>query len=158
MYFLLLSQPNSYRKSQLLSSLKAPLSRARGRRSSRGFSFIEIVVSTAIFSLGASASLTVLANAISSTRGSIEVEENVSLGIEGIEQQRAQLLPESINATIGNYTRTTTVTGCSFVGTTLSCVGACDSGDDVCRVVVRVTDTTTNEANTITTLKLAEEL
>ena len=143
---------------QSLISLKSRFNHPTVCQPSRGFSLTEVVVSTVIFSLGLSASLTVLANAISTTRGSIEMEKSVSLAIEGIEQQRARFLPESANTTIDSYTRTTTVTGCSFIGTTLSCVGACDRGDDVCQVVVTVTETTTNAANTITTLKLSEAL
>ena len=124
----------------------------------RGFSLVEVLVSTVIFALGASASLTVLFNSINATSDSIEVEETVALGIEAIEHQRASLLPTASTETIGDYTRTTTVAGCSFVGTTLTCNDPCDAAATVCRVVVSVTDNLTNETRTITTMKLAEEL
>ena len=123
-----------------------------------GFSLVEVLAASLIFVLGASASLTVLSNSLSSTRGSIEIEEGVTLATAAIEQQRSRLLPTGGTETIGDFTRRTEVNGCTFSGTVLSCTSTCTTTVPVCEIVVTVTNTVTNETETLTTMKLTEQL
>ena len=123
-----------------------------------GFSLVEVLAASVIFVLGATASLTVLSNSLQSTRGSIEIEEIVTLATAAIEQQRSRLLPTAGIETIGDYTRTTAVSGCTFTGTTMSCSSSCNDTVPVCEIVVTVTNTVTNETETLTTMKMTEQL
>ena len=123
-----------------------------------GFSLVEVLAASVIFVLGASASLSVLSNSLQSTQGSIEIEEIVTLATAAIEQQRSRLIPTGGTETIGDYTRNTTVSGCTFTGTTMSCSTTCDATVPVCEIVVTVTNTVTNETETLTTMKLTEQL
>ncbi len=123
-----------------------------------GFSLVEVLAASLIFVLGASASLTVLSNSLQSTKGSIEIEEIVTLATAALEQQRSRLLPSGGTETIGNHTRNTAVSGCTFTGTTMSCSSACDDTVPVCEIVVTVVNTVTNETATLATMKLTEQL
>lgn len=123
-----------------------------------GFSLVEVLAASIIFVLGATASLTVLSSSLQSTRGSIEIEESVTLATAALEQQRSRLLPTGGTETIGDHTRTTTVSGCTFTSTTMSCTSPCNATVPVCEIVVTVTNTVTNETETLTTIKLTEQL
>ena len=123
-----------------------------------GFSLVEVLAASVVFVLGATASLRVLSSSLQSTQGSIEIEELVTLATSAIEQQRSRLLPAAITETIGDYTRTTAVSGCTFTGTTMSCSSSCDNTVPVCKIVVTVTNTVTNDTETLTTMKMTEQL
>ncbi|MGK7912824.1 MAG: prepilin-type N-terminal cleavage/methylation domain-containing protein [Synechococcus sp.] len=123
-----------------------------------GFSLVEVLAASLIFVLGATASLNILSNSLQSTRSSIEIEESVTLATAAIEQQRSRLLPTGGIETIGDYTQTTTVTGCRFTGTTMSCAVTCDETVPVCEIVVTIVNTVTNETETLTTMKMTERL
>lgn len=123
-----------------------------------GFSLVEVLAASTIFVLGASASLKVLSSSIQSTQGAIEIEKIVTLATAEIEQQRSRLLPSAMNKTIGDFTLNTAVNGCNFTGTRISCLSTCNDKVPVCKIVVTVTNTVTNEVETLTTLKLTEQL